>query len=187
MYLLPSKPDSSTKLKVFSFLLLSAFLLTASGCSLFGDSVSGDSQSGGTSIQDRIRNLVGTYDVTYDLNETLSTCQEVIPIFTVQAEATAEEQNERILLNWQFSDAPALIVGFYDPDTDDYEGETPPVLIQGTQYAQEAWEISLQFSADQTAFVGGSLVDFGMRTKDESDVDPDCSRYFNINGLRLDN
>lgn len=176
---------SIAKLKVIPLLLMSTLLLPATGCSLFGDSVSGDSQSGGISLQDQIRNLVGVYDVTYDLDEVLSTCDEVIPTFTVPATATAEEQNDRIVLRYRFADAPVAISGFYETNTDEYEGETTPVLIQGTQYAVERWSVGFRYNTDQTTFSGGSVVDFGPRTKDQQDVDPDCSRIFDISGIRI--
>lgn len=173
-----------TRHSIIHIVVGALMLLPMVGC--FGDSgLFGDSDSGLIDDDNLSLNLAGTYDVRYELDFDLSTCNEQIAPYNVDATATTQMENDQIRVNFQFPDAPVAIVGYYDDETDEYEGETTPVEISPGQYAQEYWTTDWQISAEVTSFSGFSTVNFGSTlSEDESEVDPDCFRYFAINGLR---
>ncbi|MDX1438675.1 MAG: hypothetical protein R3284_02125 [Rubricoccaceae bacterium] len=177
----------STTRKAFFTILACVLLVPFTGC--FGNSGPfGDSDSDDViSLEDLGIRLNGLYNVTYTLDVSQSTCNEQFDPYTVEATATTQIENNRLRLNFQFLDAPVPITGYFDEETDEYEGETTPVMLQSGPYAyaQEFWTQDFSFNGDETTFVGGSLVYFGDLSEDESEVDPDCYRYFNTTGLRF--
>ncbi len=176
-------PNSNSHVRQsLAVVLLSFMLFPMVGCGLVG----GDSDSGlfGDSDSDGFQiNLAGVYDVTYNLDEILTTCNLPPTTFTVPATATTQNDNMGLQLSFQFSDAPAAIIGYYDESDQDYEGSTGPVHIEGDEYADEKWSVRYDFSDDRIRFNGFSIVDFGTLDKELNEVDPQCQRYFNITGI----